>query len=142
MHSNEEVDNDLINFSVDLLQLIRKKYPHDWDSDWRNDLFLVDVCNFTTLRPSECYEAYKRASLKFNSNLPPILLIALAGCYLFPGNPISIHEAEKLVMAALEKEKSIEAVVLIRGICKMQEREQEFNYWDKILTELEKKERI
>lgn len=129
----------MFNCAVDLLQQVRKKYPQDWEADWRNDLFLGDACNFT-MRFHESYEAYKRAALKFNSNLPPYLLVSIAGCYLTPGKPpISIEEAERMIKEALEKERSIEAVTLIRGICKTKGREEEFSYWDKILEELEKK---
>lgn len=136
---NKEGDDDLMNFAVDLLQLIRKKYPKNWESDWKNDLFLGDACHIT-MRYNERYEAYKRASLKFNS-VPSNLLVSLARCYSAPGKPpISIDEAEDLIRAALEKEKSIEAVTLIRGICKSMEREEEFSYWNKVLEELEKKE--
>lgn len=136
---NKEGDDDLMNFAVDLLQSIRKKHPRSWELDWKNDLFLGDACHIT-MRYDERYEAYKRASLKFNS-VPPNLLVSLARCYSAPGiPPISIDEAESLIRAALEKEKSIEAVTLIRGICKSMKREEEFSYWNKILQELEKKE--
>lgn len=47
MLNDEEYDDDLYNFAVDLLQHIRKKYPQEWESDWRNDLFLGDACHFT-----------------------------------------------------------------------------------------------
>lgn len=137
---NKQADDDLINFAVDLLQAIRKKYLQNWESDWRNDLFLGDACHIA-MRFDERYEAYKRASLKFNPlNLPPTLLVSLARCYSAPGvPPISIAEAEKLARAAVEKEISTETVALIRGICKTQGRDKEYFYWNKVLEELEKK---
>lgn len=139
--TNKEDDSNLFNYAIDLFQNIRKKFPLDWASDWRNDFFLGDVCHFT-MRFDERYEAYKRACLKFTpSNLPSSLLVSLARCYSAPGNPqISLEEAENLARAALEKEKSIEAVVLIRGICKKKGKEEEFLYWEKVLKELEQKQ--
>lgn len=138
-YNNKNNDDDLCNFAVDLLQQVRKKYFKAWEVDWRNDLFLGDVCYFS-MRTNESYEAYKRASLKFNSSLPPKLLVSIAGCYLASGkSPISIEEAERLAKNAFEQEKSIEAVTLIRGICKTQGREEESSSWDKILNDLEKK---
>lgn len=137
--NNKEVDDDLMNYAVDLLQLIRQKHPASWNFDWRNDLFLGDVCHWT-MRFDDRYKAYKRASMKFKSDLPPSLLVSLAMCYSTPEkSPISIYEAENLATKAFEKEKSIESVTLIRGICGTQGREAEFLYWDKILKELEKK---
>lgn len=137
---NEQADDNLMNFAVDLLQVIRKKNLQNWESDWRNDLFLGDACHIT-MRFNERYEAYKRAYLKFNPlNLPPTLLVSLARCYSAPGvPPISIEEAEKLARAAVEKEISTETVALIRGICKMQGKDKEFFYWNETLEELEKK---
>lgn len=41
--------DDLFNFAVDLLPQIRPKYHKDWNSDWKNELFLGDICYFTIL---------------------------------------------------------------------------------------------
>lgn len=42
----------------------------------------------------------------------------MAGCYLIPSSPITLEEAETLIRKSLEKEKTVEAVTLLRGICK------------------------
>jgi hypothetical protein len=137
-YSNKDYNDDLFNFAVDLLEVVRNNYPQEWKSDWRNDYFLGDVAQFS-MRYLESYEAYKRASLKFNSDIPPNLLVSLAGCYITLGpSYVSIDDAEKMVRTALQKEMSVEAVVLIRGICK-DKNKNEFSYWSKILHELEEK---
>ncbi len=138
---NKEGNEDFRNFAVDLLQIIRNRFQQNWRCDWRNDLFLGDACHIT-MRLTERYEAYKRASLMFNTmdDLPPTLLVSLARCYSAPGNPpISIKEAEKFAKVAVNKERSIESVTILRGIYKTLKKEKEFSYWDHILDKLEKK---
>lgn len=90
------------------------------------------------MKYEEQCEAYKRASKRINP-LPPAILVSLAGCYLSKDSTlISSEEAEKLVRQALEQEESIEAVILIRGICKDKGDEKQFIHWNKVLEKLEK----
>ena len=82
---NNEWDEKIQNYSVELLYAIRKNYPKEWDSSWKFDAFLGNACNIT-LRYAERYEAYKRASKKVKP-IPPSLLVLLARCYISPGIP-------------------------------------------------------
>jgi hypothetical protein len=88
------------------------------------------------MKYDERYEAYKRAYEKATPP-PPSLLIALAGCYLLPKPSITLDEAENLAKKALEKEMSIEGVVLLRGIYAEKNDQVKFDYWDKIFKEVE-----
>lgn len=133
---NEERDDSLQDYATELLQEIRKNHSEEWSADWKNDVFLGDAC-YMTMKFNERYEAYKRAYEKATPP-PPSLLIALASCYLLPKSPITLNEAEKLAKMALEKEMSIEGVVLLRGIYAEKNDQSKFDYWDKILKEVEK----
>ncbi len=132
---NEEMDDNLRDYAVKLLEEYRQAFPKEWDMDWRNDVFLGDAY-YLIMKYEERYEAYMRAAKRVSPN-PPALLVSLAGCYLFPGSPITLEEAEKFVLLALEKEKSIEAATLIRGIYKTKGNSEKFSYWDTILHKLE-----
>lgn len=132
---NDEGNDDLRDYAVNLIKEIKQIYPKEWDLDWRNDVFLGDAC-YLTMRYDERYKAYKNAFNKVHP-LPSALLVAMAGCYLSPSPPITMQEAEELTQKALEKEKTVEAVTLIRGICKTKGDMIQFSYWDKILQELE-----
>jgi hypothetical protein len=132
---NDEMDDNLREFAVSLIEENRHAHPKEWDEDWRNDIFLGDAY-YLIMKYDERYEAYKRASKKIHP-LPPALLVSLAGCYLLPGSPITLDEAERLVLEALEKEKTIEAATLIRGIYKTKGNIDKFSYWDEILQKLE-----
>lgn len=94
---NEQMDDDLREFAVELINEIRKTFPEDWNRDWRNDIFLGDAF-YLTMKYEERYESYKRAFDKI-SPAPPALLVSMAGCYTIPGFPvkipITIEEAEK-----------------------------------------------
>ncbi|MGA8165616.1 MAG: hypothetical protein WB791_11470 [Waddliaceae bacterium] len=132
---NEEMDDNLREYAVKLIEKYRQSYPKEWNENWRNDVFLGDAYHLI-MKYDERYKAYKRA-LERTFPSPPALLVSLAGCYLLADSPIDSDEAEKLLLDALEKEKSIEAVTLIRGIYKTKGNENKFAYWDKILQDLE-----
>lgn len=135
---NDEGDDNLRDYAFALLQAIRRSYPKEWSEDWRNDVFLGDAC-YMMMKHEEQYEAYKRAYEKV-VNPPSSLLISLASCYLVPKAPITLEEAENLAKKALEKEISIEGVVLLRGIYAEKNDQSNFDYWDRILREIEKKD--
>ncbi len=134
---NEARDDNLREYSAELLNEIRLVYPDIWQEDWRNDVFLGDA-NYITMKFDERYEAYMRAFKKI-SYKPPSLLISIAACYLSPHPKISLEEAEKLVKEALKEETSVEAVVLLRGIYAEKKDATAFEYWDKVLKEVEAK---
>lgn len=141
---NEQRDDNLIEYATSLIKEIRIFYPKEWNNDWRNDVFLGDalylamIANASGKYENERYEVYKHAFEKI-SPTPPALLVSMARCYLLPNSPVTIEEAEKLILCALEKEESIEAVTLIRGICKRKGDTGQFTYWDKILNSLEER---
>jgi hypothetical protein len=129
-------DDNLREYAVNLIEAIRQYFPKEWEKDWRNEVFLGDAY-YIVMKYDERYEPYKRAS-KMIFPMPPTVMVSLARCYLSPNEPITIDEAKELILKALKKEKSIEAVTLIRGICKTKGLLDEFAYWDKNLQELEK----
>lgn len=129
---NEERDDDLREYAVNMTQWIRKTHPIEWNTDWRNDKFLGDAC-FIAMRYDEMYEAYRRA-YKLANPPPPSVLLALANCYHSPGKPpVSIQEAESLVIRALQQHRSKNAVRLIRGICEEKNDDAGANYWEQVL---------
>lgn len=133
---NEERDDGLRDYAIELLQKIRHIHFREWSLDWKNDVFLGDAC-YLTMKGDEQFEAYKRAFDKAHPP-PPSLLISLASCYLLPTSPVTLEEAENLAKKALEQEISIEGVVLLRGIY-ADKNQDLFDYWDKVLDEVEEK---
>ncbi len=135
---NNESDETLREYGVRLIEENHQIHLNEWAKDWRNEIFLGDAY-YLVMNFDEQYEAYKRGA-KSISPLPPALLVSLAGCYLSPSSHLTIDEAEKLVLEALEKEKTIEGATLIRGIYKTKNNLEKFLYWDKVLQELESRD--
>jgi tetratricopeptide (TPR) repeat protein len=135
---NEERDDYLRDYATELLEGVRQAYPKEWSEDWKNDVFLGDAY-YMTMKYNERYEAYIRAYEKAIPS-PPSLLISIASCYLSPESPITLNEAENLVQRALKEEVSIEGVALIRGLYAEKKIQEKFEYWDKILKDVEKKQ--
>lgn len=135
---NDLQNDNLRDYATQLLEEIRLAYPKLWGKDWRNDIFLGDAC-YMTMKYNERYKAYKRAYEKAIAPTPS-LLISLASCYLSPEPPITLEEAENLAKRALEKELSVEGVVLLKGIYAEKKDQHNFDYWNEILEEVERKQ--
>ncbi len=90
---NDERDDSLRNYAVELLEEIRQAHFKQWMADWKNDVFLGDAC-YMAMKYDQRYQAYKRGYEKA-ALPPPSLLISIAGCYLSPEPPILLDEAEK-----------------------------------------------
>lgn len=135
---NDNWDESLQEYAVELLYQLRDKYPHDWNSSWRNDAFLGMACHIT-LKYDERYLAYKRAIEKAKSP-PPELLIELARCFNSPGDPpLSRDEAISLLKQAIKESLYIEAIGLLCTIYWEKGDFKKENYWKNILKDLEEK---
>ena len=130
----QEWDSDLTDYATELLDQLRFIYAKEWSKDWKNDVFLGDAF-FLANKYDEQYAAYKRAYEKIQP-APPYLLLSLASCYLSFDPPITIDEAEKLTLQALNKELSLRGVILIRGIYASKNDQVKFDLWDKIYQQL------
>lgn len=117
MLHNEEWDNDLQKYAIQVLEALRKRSPNQWNATWRYDAILGYAYD-VILDYDNRYIAYKRAY--DNANLPPPeLLVALARCCWAPGEPpITEAEAISLAKRAVETVPYIEALELLRGLYK------------------------
>lgn len=132
---NEEWDQELQEYAVDLLEEIRKQFSEKWNSNWRYDAFLGYAYNII-FKYDERYAAYKRAFNRI-SPPPPQLLTALAECCWAPGSPpITEQEAILLVKEAMKEVPYIEAAQLIRGLYKSIGDTNQQVYWERILEKI------
>lgn len=131
-------DEEIQNYATELLYAIRKNYNKEWNACWKLDVLLGMACEIT-MRYEEKYLAYKSASQKALP-IPPSLKVLLAECYNSPGDPpISQQEAKNMLTEALNIEKTIEGVSSMLWICEIQENQDEIDYWNKVLKEVEQK---
>lgn len=137
--NNDEWDDELQEYSANLLEEIRKKYPEEWNLNWKYDAFLGYVYHII-LKYDERFLAYKRAFEKVSSP-PPQLLIAMARCCRAPGiPPITEEESIKLVKQALSEKNYYEGVSLLKGLYKSTGNKKEEEYWEQVLGNINKNE--
>lgn len=137
--NNDEWDDELQEYSANLLEEIRKKYPKEWSSNWKYDAFLGYVYHII-LKYDERFLAYKRAFEKVSSP-PPQLLIAMARCCRAPGiPPLTEEESIDLVKQALSEKNYYEGVSLLRGLYKSTGNKKEEEYWEQVLENINEDE--
>jgi hypothetical protein len=132
---NDQWNEDLQYYAIDLLNVIRNVYPNEWNSNWQYDALLGLACRITN-RYDEKYEAYKRAFDKANPK-PARLLIELARCCDCPGTPpISYEKAIALLNEVLKKHMYGDAVGLISSVYSLKNDEENKVYWSEILAKI------
>jgi hypothetical protein len=125
-------------FSVKLFFFISSKYPLEWNQDWKNDVFLGQLCELTW-RYDERYECYKRAYDRL-ADPPDSLLLLLAGCNSAPGTPpLNDQEAEKYLNQALKKRATYEAAIMMRNVVRHKNDQTEVERWNRLCGELKLK---
>lgn len=135
MLNNEEWDESLQEYATNFLEELRKKYPEEWNVNWKYDA-LLGYAYHIILKYDERYAAYKRALNKIQPP-PPQLLVAVARCCIAPGKPpITEEEAIVLVKQAIETVPYIEAIELLRGLYKSTGNVKEQLYWEKVLENI------
>ncbi len=135
---NDKWDESLQIYSVNLLTILRTKYPSDWNSSWRNDAFLGLACNIIFDYDGR-YQAYLNAYKKANPP-PPELLIELARCCICPGKPpISYDEAIALLERSIEEHQYIDAIGLLKTLYGYKNNKEKESYWNEMLKKIGEK---
>ena len=133
---NKDWNDDIQEFAVKLLEVIRNYHQEEWNSSWEYDAFLGLACDIT-LKYDERYQSFKRA-LEKAKDPPPQLLIALARCCICPGfPPISYEDAIKYLKIALKDYLYVDGVSLLRAIYSLKKDTNNENYWMNILKKIE-----
>ena len=132
MMLNEDWDENLQEYAINLLNETRSFYLMEWNATWEYDALLGFAC-FIRYRHEERYEAYKRA-LDNTSNPPPGLLIEFARCSICPGPPpISYDQAIDLVMRALRGGPYVDGIGLLCNLYFSKGDTQMEEHWSDVL---------
>lgn len=131
-------DDDIQEFAVDLFFALKKGYTVEWNSDWKNNVFLGKLCSITW-RYDEMCALYKEAYESLNDP-PESLLLLLASCNSVPGIP-SIDEkaSEIFLQRAMAKKMTYEAALMMKG--RAQESGTDEIYWENVCLDLKKRNR-
>lgn len=123
-------------FGLKLAFEIKNLFKSEWNKDWKNDVFLGDLCSVLWLY-DEQYMCYKRAYDKL-ADPPAALLLLLAGCQNAPNiPPITEEEAETYLRKAVEKKITFETALMMRTLCERKGDKPQAEYWDQIYNKLE-----
>ncbi|ADI37477.1 putative uncharacterized protein [Waddlia chondrophila 2032/99] len=140
MLNNEEWDEELQKYAAKILEELRRKYPDEWNFSWKYDAFLGYVYDIIS-NYDKRYKFYEKAIKKAPFPTPPQLLIAIAGCCWAPGiPPITEKESIELVKQALSNKNYYEGVSLLRGLYKSIGNQEEQDYWERILENINEDE--
>ena len=133
---NQRWDRKLHEYSVELLEALRKHYSTEWSASWRNDGFLA-MAYFFTLKPQKRYEALQRA-FELTTSQPAELLIALASCCLCEDGepPITYDQALDYLKQAVKNHPYKDAVWLLYTISEFKKDSQNEKLWGDVYNTL------
>lgn len=129
-------DDDKQQYALKLAFEIKDHFKKEWESDWKNEVFLGGLCVMLWLY-DERYFCYKRAYDKLDDP-PAELLYLLSGCDGAPGTPPITHqEAELYLKKSMEKKLTAESAFKMKNIYRLKENKPLEEYWDQIYRKLE-----
>ena len=129
-------DDEKQQYALKLAFAIKDHFKKEWESDWKNDVFLGDLCETLCLY-DERYFCYKRAYDKLKDP-PAELLLLLSNCNSAPGiPPITDEEAESYLRRSAEKKITLETALMMRTLYQHKEDPSQVKYWDQIYRKLE-----
>lgn len=133
---NDIQDDEKQQYSLKLAFKIKDFFKEEWESDWKNNVFLGGLCEMLWLY-DERYSCYKNAYDKLK-NPPAELLLLLSGCNSAPGTPpITNEESEFYLRKALEEKLTCETALAMRSFYKIKEDSSQEEYWNQIYNKLE-----
>ena len=143
MHNVEDLfyedfpNHDNQQYALKLAFEIKDHFKNEWESDWKNDVFLGDLCDMLW-RYDERYLCYKKAYDKLKDP-PAELLLRLLNCHSTPDTPlITDEEAESYLRQALAKKLTSEVALSMRALYREKNNKSQENYWDHMYKKLEK----
>lgn len=130
-------DDKKQQYALKLALGIKDSFKKEWETDWKNDVFLGGLCAMLWLY-DERYFCYKKAYDKLEA--PPVeLLLLLSDCNNAPGTPpITDEEAELYLNQALEKKLTYEVALGMRGLYRVKKNKSQEEYWSQMCEKLEK----
>ena len=124
------------DYCVNLMVILRVRYPQEWKKDWKNEAFLGIACGFV-YREEESFQYIQSAYQKLEDP-PQSLILAYIGAGRTPDHPLSRKEIRELSKKALEKGVSYEVALRMSALYRDEGNKKEEQYWEKKAIEAEK----
>ena len=124
----------LCDYAVNLMLVLRERFPEEWGKDWKNEAFL-GICCTTVYREEEAFRCLK-SSFDALSDPPQSLVLRLIRIAGPPNAFLEDEERVKLSQLALEKGITVEMAETMGDLVHSKE---ERLYWKKQMKEAEYK---
>ena len=128
-------NNDNQQFGLKLLVEISQHFSNEWNSDWKNNVFLGDMYKLLYF-DEDAYICCKKAYSSL-ADPPESLLLRLADCYFNFDPLISETEYEFYVKKAIEKKLTAESALMMRTLFQRRKDEKQREYWNQVYEKLE-----
>jgi len=122
-----ELADFMRDFSVNLMIILRARYPKEWSQDWKNEVFLGIWCGLV-YREEEAFVYIKNAYEK-KDDPPQSLILAYLGSGNTCDSPFSKEERCSLVDAAIKKGITYESALAMASIAREELRGDEAEMW-------------
>lgn len=127
------------DYSVNLMTILRAKYPKEWEEDWKNEAFLGMICGLV-FREEEAFQYLKHAYEKLKDP-PQSLLLAYISAGSGPDFFLTKKEIAELSKKAIEKGITYQAALRMAALAREQKDQEKQRYWEQKAAEAEKDKR-
>lgn len=124
------------DYSVNLMKILRAKYPHEWKEDWKNEAYLGLTCGIV-FREEEAFEHVEKA-YKQLEDPPQSLILAYIRAGSGPDHFLTEEEVAQLSQKAVDKGITYETSSRMATLAYERRELEKEKYWKNKAIEAEK----
>jgi len=116
------------DYSVNLMKILRTKYPNDWRQDWKNEAYLGISCALV-FREEEAFAHIEKA-YKQLEDPPQSLILAYISAGTGPDHFLTTEQVAELSQNAIEKGITYESALHMASLAYEQRDFKQQKYWE------------
>lgn len=124
------------DYSVNLMKILRAKYPPEWKKDWKNEAYLGITCALV-FREEEAFVHIKNAYEQLK-DAPQSLILAYISAGSGPDHFLTKEQIAELSQKAIEKGVTYESALRMAALVYEQKDAKNHQYWKQQASEAEK----
>lgn len=124
------------DYSVNLMKILRAKYPLEWKKDWKSEAYLGISCALV-FREEEAFDHIENA-FKQLKDPPQSLILAYISAGSGPDQFLTEEQISKLSQIAIEKGVTYESALHMASLCYDQNDFEKQKYWNEKAYDAEK----
>lgn len=135
---NEQWDDNLQTYAIELIKSIKKVYPKEWSSDWVYSAYLGYAYDLRGWDYEDKFDAYSDAATNAASSPDPEVLMRMAMIWSYPGvykAKINESQAIELLENSMKKNPYIEGVSCLIRLYEEIGDTRKKKYWENILID-------